>query len=145
MSDKCVLLILLFLQGCATYKDYPGPRKADTEIAILEGYWHYYVVGVRIVKFDTIDGRPIQATGGDVTRVMLSPGRHSIGLRLASAFGEIGMSSSCIFEAEFEKGHQYRIVSFEAGTRGAEISLEMKRSIAESVSTFPIVCRRIGG
>ena len=145
MSNKCALLILLFLQGCATYKSYPGPEEADSEIAILEGYWHYYVVAVRIVKFDFIDGKPIQASSGDITRLTLSPGRHSIGVRLASGFGEVGVSSSCVFEAEFAKGHQYRIVSFDLGAREGEISLEMKTSIGDSVTTSPISCRRVDG
>ena len=145
MSNKFVLLIVLFLQGCATYKSYPGPEKADSEIAILEGYWHYYVVAVRIVRFDSIDGKPTQATSGDVTRVMVSPGRHSIGVRVGSGLGEVGTSSSCTFEAQFERGHHYRIVSFDLGAREAEISLEMKTTFGHSVTTRSIFCRRIDG
>lgn len=145
MGSRLVLPILLALQGCAAYQGYPGPERPESEIAILEGYWHYYVVSARIAKFDKIDGMPIQATSGDVTRLTLAPGRHSIEVRFGSTIGQVGVSVSCTLEADFEKGHRYRIASFNLGASRTHIPLELQTTVGDSVTSRQILCPRNDG
>lgn len=131
------------LGGCVTGSTYDGPEPPEEDIAVLEGYWHFYFVAVRIVKITKVDGKPVRAASGDVTRVKLSPGWHSIGLSVLSAFGEVGVSAHCTFEAQFEKGHRYRVESFDASASETEIGLEVKTTFRDSLTTRSIPCRRV--
>lgn len=137
--------MLLLLQACATYQGYPGPARPDGEIAILEGYWHFYFVAVRVVKIVSIDGAPAWSPSGDVTRVMLPPGRHRIGIRMLSAFGEVGLESDCTFEAQFDPGRRYRIESFDLSASQTDIPLEMTTHFGGAATTGTIACLRTGG
>lgn len=126
------------LAGCGTVSTFDGPEPPDGELAILEGYWRYYVFAIRIVEIRSVDGTGI----GAATTVKLPPGRHRIGLRVGTILGEAGLTSDCTFEAHFEKGHRYRIRSFDDATGEADIGLEVQTLRAGVATSGPIPCRR---
>ena len=131
------------LAGCVAGTTFDGPEPPAEEVAVLEGYWHYYVVAVRIVQIHSVDGKPVRAAGGEVTRVTLPPGRHRVELGVLTAFGEAGATARCTFEAQFERGHHYRIESFDDASSESEIGLELKTSFAGSATTRSVPCRRV--
>jgi hypothetical protein len=133
------------LNGCGTATTFDEPEPPEAEIAVLEGYFHYYLVAFRSVTITSVDGKAPRATGssGDITRVALAPGRHSIALRLGESFGDVGSVQQCAFEAHFDIGHRYRIETFDSSASEAEIALQVTTTFGGSSTSRSIPCRRI--
>lgn len=130
------------LGGCGTATTYDGPELPEEEVAVLEGYWRYYLLAMRIVQITKVDGKPALATS-PVTRVMLSAGRHSVELQVGTILGEAGLTTRCSFAAQFERGHRYRIRSFDDSVDGDDITIEVQALYHDSATTRTIPCRRV--
>ena len=98
--------MLAFLAACGTLETYPGPERPDSEIAILEGYWHYLFIYTEQIGISAVDGRRASNFSRYVDSVRLLPGRHWIELIVARNYGSV---ARCSYEYEFDAQSHYRM------------------------------------
>jgi len=103
----CTLLTVL-LGACGTVETYPGPERADTEVAILEGYSRFYFVYWEDAYVSSVDGMRPKLPALWASSVKLSAGPHWIEVTKHST---IGGYSVCAFEMDFRAQHRYALVA----------------------------------
>ena len=84
---------LLTASGCATYRAYPGPRRATTEIAVV-------MVSVDELR---VDG---EVTASNVYKVELAPGAHELQWSYRYPHGCV---EAMVLDFEAAAGQRYRL------------------------------------
>lgn len=102
------LLMIAGVAACGTLKTYEEPERPDAEVAILEGYFRYYVLLWTQATISRIDDK-----GVSTFSVKLLPGHHRIEFERWSALigfgGGWGGTRTCAFESDFQAGHLYKL------------------------------------
>lgn len=95
------------LGGCAMHETYGDPAMAQSERAVVEGYWHYrflYDEELHIVSLD--GGNNAKRDWPNAFSISLPSGNHWLQLALLRNGGEI---ARCAFEMNFAALHHYKI------------------------------------
>ena len=105
------LIIIVLTSGCVrigpTVKTYSGDKLQESEVAIIKGWWTFYLIGYQGIDIYSIDGTTLRAT-----KVEVLPGRHELDIRYYF-FSMIALVGAPFDYARvtfnFEAGHEYRI------------------------------------
>ena len=92
-----VSILVFLLAGCATPKQFDGPDRADSEVAILH-------IGEHLIVERLNDEWP---GIGLVDKYKFLPGKVSVGLRTTW-----GISSRIVLEFEAEAGEEYKVQAY---------------------------------
>jgi len=99
------------LTGCVLHESYNDQSLPESELAIVEGYWHYRFIYDEEIQIVSVDGQSHEDDALFYAHsVSLPAGRHWLQLAILRNGREI---DRCAFEWEFEKQAQYKIQSLE--------------------------------
>jgi len=104
-----IILLLVMFSGCVgpPVRTYEGNKLPKSEVAVIKGWYVFYLLGVKDMYIYRIDdGYP------EATKVEVLPGRHELVIKDERGASLIygGGSSRCAREAfNFEAGHEYKI------------------------------------
>ncbi len=100
--------MLAFLAGCVTHESYGDPEVPESELAVVEGYWHYLFLYDEEMHIVSVDGK--RKRGSDAWfhaySVSLPTGKHWLELAILRNGGEI---ARCAFEWSFDAKHHYQM------------------------------------
>ncbi len=108
----CAALIFVVLaSGCVsigpTVKTYSGDKLQKSEVAIIKGWWSFYLLAWECIEIYQIDGRTVEAT-----KVEVLPGPHFLVIRNYSTSLVAPISAPpnwARVDYNFEAGHEYKI------------------------------------
>ena len=97
-----------FITGCVMHETYGNHALPESELAVVEGYWHYQVLYDEELHIASVDGmREGERSGWPYAySVSLPSGRHWLQLAILRNSGEI---ARCAFEWTFESQHRYKL------------------------------------
>ena len=111
--STCVALLIFFVfaSGCISVgpavRTYSGDKLQKSEVAVIKGWWTFYLIGYQGVDIYSIDGTVLRAT-----KVEVLPGWHELDIRYYF-FSMIALVGAPFDYAQvgfnFEAGHEYRI------------------------------------
>ena len=89
-----------FIMGCVMHETYGNHALPESELAVVEGYWHYQVLYDEELHIASIDGKRESGRSGwpYAYSVSLPSGRHWLQLAILRNSGEI---ARCAFEWTF--------------------------------------------
>ncbi len=98
----------VFIAGCVMHETYGDHTLPQSQIAFVEGYWHYRFIYDEELQIVSVDGkREAERSGWPYAySISLPSGRHWIQLAVLRNSGEI---ARCAFEETFEKQHRYKL------------------------------------
>ena len=101
-------LMIASVAGCGTLKTYEEPERPDAEVAILEGYFRYYLLFLSQATISRIDDKAVSTSS-----IKFLPGHHRIEFERFGALvgigGGLGGTRTCAFESDFQAGHLYKL------------------------------------
>ena len=97
-----------FITGCVMHETYGNHALPESELAVVEGYWHYQVLYDEELHIASVDGKRESGRSGwpYAYSVSLPSGRHWLQLAILRNSGEI---ARCAFEWTFECQHRYKL------------------------------------
>ena len=100
--------MLAFLAGCVMHETYSNHALPESELAVVEGYWHYRFLYDEELHIASVDGKREGGRSGwpYAYSVSLPSGRHWLQLVILRNSGEI---ARCAFEWKFESQHRYKL------------------------------------
>lgn len=103
---------LVFLAGCIMHETYGDHATPKSELAVVEGYWHYRFLYDEELHVVSVDGK---RRGGKSNwpyayAISLPSGRHWLQLAILRNSGEI---ARCAFDWIFEAQHHYKLQSLD--------------------------------
>ena len=100
--------MLAFLAGCVMHETYGNHTQPESELAVVEGYWHYRFLYDEELHIVSVDGKREGGKSGwpYAYSVSLPSGRHWLQLAILRNSGEI---AKCAFEWTFEEQHRYKL------------------------------------
>jgi hypothetical protein len=100
--------MLAFLAGCVMHETYGNNALPESELAVVEGYWHYRFLYDEELHIASVDGKREGGRSGwpYAYSVSLPSGRHWLQLAILRNGGEI---ARCAFEWSFESQHRYKL------------------------------------
>jgi len=134
----------------AVVTTYPGPQRPKDEVALLKGYYRFYLFGDEHIEIVAVDGKGAADGMTGWPSVSLLPGHHLIRVRYASGVGLDNLYFKAELEADFATGGRYelyanalkdrtehrKVLFWDTPVRGAEIC------IRQAGHEAPLVCRR---
>jgi len=103
-----------FLAGCVMHETYGNNTLPESELAVVEGYWHYRFLYDEELHIASVDGKREGGKSGwpYAYSVSLPAGQHWLQLAILRNSGEI---ARCAFEWSFESRHRYKLQRLEHG------------------------------
>lgn len=103
---------LAFIAGCVMRETYGDPALAESERAIVEGYWHYRFLYDEELHIASVDGERGHGRSGwpYAYSISLPAGPHWLDLSVARNSREV---ARCAVEWTFESGHRYKLQRLE--------------------------------
>lgn len=98
--------MLAFLAGCVMHQTYGDPELAESELAVVEGYWHYLFLYDEEMHIVSVDGKRKSEGLFDAYSVSLPSGKHWLQLSIKRNSGDI---ARCAFEWQFDAKHRYKM------------------------------------
>lgn len=100
--------VLAFLAGCVMHETYSNHALPESELAVVEGYWHYRFLYDEELHIASVDGKREGGKSGwpYAYSASLPSGRHWLQLAILRNSGEI---ARCAFEWSFESQHRYKL------------------------------------
>lgn len=98
--------------GCVMHETYGSPGLPESDLAVVEGYWHYRVLYDEELHIASVDGEREDGKSGwpFAYSVSVPPGRHWLQLAIMRNSREI---ARCAFEGTFESQHRYKVQRLE--------------------------------
>jgi hypothetical protein len=108
VSATIGLCMLEFLAGCVAHETYSSHALPESELAIVEGYWHYRLFYDEEMHIASVDGK---REGKTISwpyaySISLPPGTHWLQLTILRNSNEI---ARCAFEWTFKSEHRYKL------------------------------------
>ena len=100
--------MLAFPAGCVMHEIYGGNAVPESELAFVEGYWHFRVLYDEELHIVSVDGKREGESSGwpYAYSVSLPSGKHWLQLAILRNSGVVAW---CAFELTFEAQHRYKL------------------------------------
>ena len=97
-----------FLAACVMHETYGDHSVLESELAFVEGYWHYRFLYDEELHIVSVDGRRESGKSGwpYAYSISLPAGRHWLQLAILRNSGDL---ARCAFEWTFEAQHRYKL------------------------------------
>lgn len=108
ISSTIGVCVLTFLAGCVMHETCGNQAFPESELAVVEGYWHYRFLYDEELHIASVDGKREGARSGwpYAYSISLPPGKHWLQLSILRNSRPIAM---CAFESTFETQHHYKL------------------------------------
>ena len=100
--------MLAFPAGCVMHEIYGGSAVPESELAFVEGYWHFRVLYDEELHIVSVDGKREGESSGwpYAYSISLPSGKHWLQLAILRNSGVVAW---CAFEWTFEAQHRYKL------------------------------------
>ena len=100
--------MLAFVAGCVIHENYGDFDVSESEVAVVDGYWHYLFFYDEEMHVVSVDGKRKSGNGGwpYAYSVSLPSGKHWLQLVIMRNSSEI---ARCALEWKFDASHRYKI------------------------------------
>lgn len=99
------------LGGCVLHETYGDPTVPDSELAVLEGYWHYFLIYDEDMQIASVDYEQArQDAWFNAYSASLPPGSHRLEVAISRNGTEI---AACTFNWTFEAQHHYKMTGLQ--------------------------------
>jgi len=102
------MCILALLAGCVMHETYADRATPESDLAVVQGYWHYRFLYDEELHIASVDGRRESGRSGwpYAYSVSIPPGKHWLQLMVLRNSVPI---TTCAFEWTFEARHRYKL------------------------------------
>lgn len=106
-----VMCLPLLLSGCVLHETYGDPKVPDSELAVLEGYWHYFLIYDEDMQIVSVDYEKAREDAWFYAySASLPPGLHRLEVAISRNGREI---AACAFKWTFEAQHHYKMTGLQ--------------------------------
>ena len=139
-----VVSLAIVVNGCSgTFVTYSDPERNPDDVAVLQGYYRYYVAYAEHVEIRSVDGKKPEGILQTASTAKLAPGKHCIEFD----YCHLSCSEVCAFEDQFEAGQHYQLRAHSLADQESDASTRFARlmSIGMDVSgrASPASTRRV--